>query len=194
MDSEPHFERSLLRFSEEVKVHFAFLVDYGFHCSRSQETLMRFESERLAINVFHGRQSYEIGLQLEDVLGSESYSFSEVLRLVNYGRAEHYRDYATRTVEGVAAGVRELASLFRKCVDTGVLNDSEFFRQLKMQREVRAKSYALETQLVQARMESESAWGEKDFSRVVQILTPLQEHLSLSELRKLEYAKKQFDA
>ncbi len=162
-------DRALLRFADEVKARFAFLETLGFQCVRSEATLVRFESPKLAVSVFHGRQSYEISLEIEDARGSEPHSFSEILRLVHNERAEQYRDYATRTVEGVVEGVRQLAELFRKCVDAGIFDDSELFSRLKLQREEWARNCSLETQLEQAHKKSESAWAEKNFWKVVRI-------------------------
>jgi len=190
MASECVTDRSLLRFADEVKARFAFLETLGFRCVRSEATWVRFEISKLVISVYHDQQSYEISLAIESVRGSDSYSFSEILRLVHNERAEQYRDYATHTVEGVAEGVRQLVELFRECLDAGILNDSELFLRLKLQREEWARKYALETQLEQALKKSESAWAEKDFGKVVRVLAPLQEHLSPSDLKKLEYAKK----
>jgi hypothetical protein len=194
MDAERVTDRSLLRFTDEVKRHFAFLEDKGFRCTRSESILVHFESPKVAIDVYHDQWSYEIGLQIQNVRGSDSFSFSEILRLVHSEQVERYRDYATHTVEGVAEGVRQLSEVFQKCVDAGILNDSELFSRLKLQREEWARNYALDTQLRQARKMSESAWAEKNFRKVVQALSPLQEHLDLSDLRKLEYAKKHSNA
>jgi hypothetical protein len=191
MDAERVTNRSLLRFVEEVKVHFAFLDALGFRCTHAEVTFVRFESSELAINIYHSQQSYEISLQIENARGSDSYSFSEILRLIHNERVEQYRDYAAHTVKGVAKGVRQLAELFRKCVDAGILSEGNLFSCLKLQREEWARKYALETQLEQARKKSESAWAEKDFRKVVQALAPLQEHLNSSDLKKLEYARKQ---
>jgi len=187
-------DRSLLRFADEVKLRFVFLETLGFRCVRSEAILVRFEASNIAISVYHDQQSYEISLAIEDVRGSDSYSFSEILRLVNSEGVEQYRDYATHTVEGVAEGVRRLAELFQKCVDAGILKDSNLFSRLKLQRSEWAKNYALQTQLEQAHKKSESAWAEKDFDRIVQTLAPLQEHLNPSDLKKLEYAKKHSNA
>ncbi len=194
MASEFIANRALLRFSDEVKARFAFIETLGFRCVRSEATLVRFESTKLAVTVYHENLSYEISSAIESVHGSDAYSFSEVLCLVNGERIEQYRDYAAHTVEGVAEGVRRLAELFRKCVDAGILNDRELFPRLKLQRSEWAKNYTLEIQLKQARNKSESAWAEKDFGKVVQALSPLQEHLDPSELKKLEYAKKHSNA
>lgn len=187
-------DRSLLRFADEVKAHFAFLETLGFRCVRAEATLVRFESSTASINIYHGRQSYEIGLEIEFAAVGDAYSFSELLRLVDNKQAEQYRNYSTHTAQGVVEGVRKLAELFQKCVDAGILNDSQLFSRLKLQRGEWAKNYALETQLEQARKKSELAWAEKDFAKVFQILAPLQEHLTPSDLKKLEYAKKHSNA
>lgn len=183
-------ERSPLRFPEEVKAHFSFLESKGFQCTHSETTLVRFYSSKLSIVIYYGRQSYEIGLRIEEGRGSVSYSFSEVLRLFQSGRSEHYRDYAAHTVEGVAKGVQRLSELFLKCIDAGILDDTELFSRLKQQRDEWAQNYAFETELEQIRRKFEPAWAKKNFSKVVELLAPFQEHLNSSELKKLEYAKK----
>lgn len=194
MDAKHDIARSLLRFADEVKEHFAFLEALGFRCVRSEATLVRFESSKLVITIYHEKFSYEISSAIESVRGSDAYSFFETLCLVKGEQTEQYRDYATHTVEGVAEGVRQLAELLRKCVDVGILNDSELFSRLKLQREEWARIYALDTQLEQARKKSESAWAKKDFRKVVQALVPLQEHLNPTDLKRLEYAKKHYNA
>jgi hypothetical protein len=190
MDSQYIIDRGLLRFADEVKIQFAFLESLGFRCVRSEITLVRFESLDIAICVYHEKLSYEIGSTIESLVGTDTYSFSEILRLVHSERAEKYRDYATHTVEGVAKGVSELAELFQRYVDTRILNDTKFFPDLKQQRDEWARSYAVETQLVQARKKSDISWKEGDFGKVVQILIPLREHLNPSDSKKLEYALK----
>lgn len=185
-------DRSLLWFAEEVKTRFSFLETLGFRCVRSEVTFVRFESSRVSINVYHGRRSFEIGLEIESAPSStEAYSFSEVLRLVDRQQAEHYRNYATHTAQGVAEGVRRLAGLFHRCVAAGILNDNQIFSRLKLQREELSRQYALETQLEQARRISEAAWRKKDYATVVKALKPLRAALKASEVRKLEFAEKQ---
>ncbi len=187
-------DRSFLRFSDEVKARFAFLDAKDFRCTRSEAASVRFESAEQAIDIYHDRLSYEICLQIENVRGTDSYSLSEILHLIHHERAQQYRDYATHTVEGVAEGVRQLAELFRNCIDDGILNDSELFFRLKLQRSEWVQSCALETQLNQARRKSESAWSERNFRKVIELLAPFQEHLNHTEIKKLEYAKKQIGA
>ena len=191
MATERVIDRSLLRFAEEVKDRFSFFETLGFRCVRSEATFVRFESLGVSINVYHGRRSFEIGLEIESAPSPiDAYSFSEILRLVDSKQAQHYRDYATHTAQGVAEGVRQLAELFQLCMAAGILNDKQLFSRLRLQREELGRNYALETQLEQARRKSEAAWQKKDYEAVVKALKPLRAALTASEVGKLEFAEK----
>lgn len=76
--------RSSLHFSHEVKKCFLFLEDLDFCCVRSEDTFVRYESPMMGINIYHGRQSYEISLEIQSVQAPiEMYSISEILSLVD---------------------------------------------------------------------------------------------------------------
>jgi hypothetical protein len=162
----------------------------GFRCVRSEATFVRFESRAVSINVYHGRQSYEIGLEIEFASAREAYSFSELLRLVDPEQAERYRNYATHTVQGVAEGVGQLADLFHRCIDAGILDDSQLVPHLKLQREELSRNYAFKTQLQQARRISEAAWRKRNYADVVKALKPFRAALTPSEVRKLELGRR----
>lgn len=192
MATERVIDRSVLRFAEEVKDRFSFLEALGFHWVRSEETFVRFASSRVGINIFHGRHSFEIGLEIESAQEStDAYPIPLVLSLVDSKLAESYRYYATHTKEGVAEGVRRLAEDFHRCVNAGILNDSQLFFRLKLQGKELLKNLVLETELFQARRKSEAAWHEKDYVAVVKALKPLRAALTATEVRKLEFAEKQ---
>lgn len=88
MATDRIIDRSLLHFPEEVKHRFAYLEGLGFRDVRTEPTFVRYESPATAINIYQGRQSYEIGLEIESSQApTESYSFSEVLRLLDAERA-----------------------------------------------------------------------------------------------------------
>jgi len=183
--------RSALRFAEEVKDHFSYLGNFGIRCVCSNETLVQFESPKIRINVYHGRQSYEIGLEIASSSLGDTYSFSEILLLVDAKRADHYRNYTAHTADGVAEGVSQLADLFHQCISAGILNDGRLFSRLKLQKKKIAKKYALDVEMRQARRKSEIAWREKDYATVVNTLKPLRSALTAVEVRKLEFAEKQ---
>ena len=182
--------RICFQFAEKVEEHFSFLKSLGFECVSTEATFVRFKSPKAIINVFHGRRSFEIGLELElPGEDSNSYSFFEVYRLFDQEQAERHRNYATRTTTGVAEGVRRLGQLFRKCVDEGLLDDDQVIMKLKKQRDQLRERYALETELLQIRRKAEKAWKEKDFVKMAEMLTPYYSHLTRVEKKKLKYAK-----
>lgn len=188
MSTERVTERSVLRFAEEVKGCFSFLETHGFRRVHSEPTFVRFESPRANINIYHGRRSFEIGLEIESP--TNIYSFSEILRVADRMQGEQYRNYATHTSQGVAEGVGKLAQLFQRCVAAGIFEDKQLFARLDVQREELARSYALETQLQQARIKAEAAWHKKDYATVVETLKPLRAALTATEVSKLEFAEK----
>jgi hypothetical protein len=184
-------DRTPLRFAEAVKNQFSFLETMGFRCTCSEATFVRFESADIGINIYHGRRSFEIGLEMESASSAtDAYSFSQILRLVDCKEGDQYRNYATHTAEGVVEGVRQLAELLQRCIAGGVLIDDELFSRLRQQKKELVRNYALETKLFQARRKAEVAWRQKDYSTVVKLLKPFSAGLTAVEVRKLEFAVK----
>ena len=59
------FRRMQLGFSLEVLSAFQFLTqDYGFKCVKNDVTFVRYESESTFVNIYHGRRSYELGVEI----------------------------------------------------------------------------------------------------------------------------------
>ena len=192
MSAEHLNERSVLRFAEEVRSRFAFLESLGFRCVRSEATFVRYESPMIGVNMYHGRQSYEIGLEIESATSPVgSYSMSEILHLADQTKADGYRKYTTRTVAGVADGVSRLANLFHLCIANGILNDKQLLSRLRLQKKKLAVGYSHEVEWRQARRKSEAAWREKDYAKVVKALRPLRAALTAIEVAKLEFAERQ---
>lgn len=185
-------DRPILRFAEEIKDRFSFLEPLGFRQICSAATFMRLESPSIGINIFHGRRSFEIGLEIYSTLApTETYAIPEIVRLVDKGEGDQYKYYAAHTMQGVAEGVGKLAEHFQRCTAAGILSDNQLFARLKQQRQELITRYALEVELRQARRNSEIAWCKKDYAAFVEALKPLRESLTPTELRKLEYAEKQ---
>ncbi len=187
-------DRATLRFAEKVKIQFAFLESLGFRCIETNATLVRFESPRILLNVFHGRKSYEIDIDFRAKRKrSDSYWLTNLLDLLGDTDCER-GPYATHTVKGVKTGVQKLAQTFRRCIDSGVLDDPKLFTRLKAQSEKSIEEYVLEVALTHARNTVAIAWAKKDFSGVVRAFKPLQTHLTSTEAAKLAYATKQIKA
>ena len=186
-------DRRDLRFAEVAEVKFNLLQEHGFKRMQSEPTLVRFESRRAYVNVYHGRQSFEVGLEIGSlVAGADetSYSMSEIIRLVDAGEADGYRNYVAHSPERVAEGVQRLAMLFSRYVNAGALGDTVLFERLREGRELWSREYATDVNLTHARQKLGVLWHAKDYPKVVELLSPLRDALTPTEVHKLEYAEK----
>ena len=79
-------DRSQLKFSQTVLSEFIFLTEeYNFSCVHHEDTLVRYESDKVFVSVFHGRASYEVGLQI-GLLGSGNnmgFGLGSIIALTN---------------------------------------------------------------------------------------------------------------
>ncbi len=185
-------DRQTLHFAEAVEGNFRFLSAHGFKRTEHEPTFVRFESGGVHVNVYHGRKSFELGLEIGPSAHRDEspYSMSEIIRLIEPGKADEYRNYAARDADGVRDGVRQLAAIFRRYVDAGVLDDANLLARLERQRQTWKNDFARDVNLTQARRRLDGAWHAKNYAEVVALLEPLRDALTPTELHKLEYAKK----
>lgn len=187
----PVIDRRAFHFPEATEASFGFLAGRGFKRVQSEETFVRFQSDRAYVNVYHGRKSFEVGLEIGPLQSAEvPYSMSEIIRLVEPSKADEYRNYSARSADDIATGVRQLAALFRRYVDAGLLDDPKLFERLVVGREAWKQGFAREVNLTQVRRKLEVAWHAKDYVKVVELLKPLRDALTPTELQKLDYAEK----
>jgi hypothetical protein len=189
-------DRERLFFAESVRRHFGFLEGRHFTVVTCTPTYVRYESQRLFVNVYHGRKSFEIGLEVGQLTRGrreEPYPISGIISLLDPERAADYQDYATRTAEGVDEGLRRLSALFREYAERGLFEDPGLFTRLQRQRQESGQRMARDVDLTHAREALGGLWRSRDYARVVQLLQPLRESLGPSELKKLEYAEKHID-
>ncbi len=138
-------DRRSLNFAEVVAENFGFLSAHRFRRVHSEPTLVRFESKRAYVNVYHGRKSFELNLEIGPPARPEEapYSMEEIIRLMEPDKLDEYRIYATRTVTGVEEGVQLLAAFFRRYVDAGLLDDVGLLDWFQKQREAWSRDFAL---------------------------------------------------
>lgn len=93
--SAPSGGAGRLGFVALVMKHFAFLLRLGFAVVRREETFVRFERDTVFVNVYHGRSSYQVGLELGRIQEGDTYSLYEVLSAVAPGDIQRARCQAT---------------------------------------------------------------------------------------------------
>lgn len=184
-------QRDALGFGTSVEREFEFLGAHGFIVRRREPTLVRFESDRLGIDVYHGRQSYEIGLLIGPArpVSAHGYPMSILLDVAVPELARGYRNYAALEPEAVRRGVSELARLFRLCVDSGILLQRDLLERLAERAAEAAHTYAAEVLLSQTRRKVEAAWKARDYAEVVELLSPVEHLVGEVERKKLRHAR-----
>ena len=80
--------RIQLGFTSEVLSMFHFLIqDYGFKCVETDVTFVRYESESIFVNIYHGRRSYELGVEIgklekDEFIPESRYTIGEIMDFV----------------------------------------------------------------------------------------------------------------
>lgn len=192
-------ERTNLQFPKAVRLAFKFLVeDFFFSLIKEDVTYVRYESKTVFVNVYHGRASYELNVEIgerviDDPRRENPFTIGEILQLVNPQQYQVYRPYQATTSESVKKFLYELAHLVREYARPALLGDEEFFQQVHETRHQNSNKLLLSWELNRIRRDVEIAWREKNFKRVVEIYNPVKEHLTPAEMKKLEYARKKVE-
>jgi hypothetical protein len=184
-----------LRFVEEVEVAFGFLTtEYGFRHVKVEPTFVRYESDSVFVNIYHGRSSHELGAEvgLLDTVQEydQGYPLSALIRLVDKDEWDRYRTFTATTPELVKTGVKKVSETFQKYAVDALRGDPTIFSKLKIQREQMTESYAREVLAGHVKPKAEDAFRNKNYKEAAELYESIRTELSPAELKKLEYAKK----
>lgn len=105
-------DRSQFHFTPNVREAFSFLVDAGFVEVEALPTLVRYRKDDVEIDVYHGRQSYEIGCGF--TVAGVRYSLSDFMRVTDPDLAKTYRLRAATSSESVATGLEDLSVMMQR--------------------------------------------------------------------------------
>src|SRR5687767_11892121 len=76
---EPGMDRWRLGFKEAVLANFGFLQQIGFKPVTEDVTFVRYESKTVFVNVYHGRASFEIGVEVGRVGNHTFYVLEQIV-------------------------------------------------------------------------------------------------------------------
>ncbi|CEO89654.1 conserved hypothetical protein [Syntrophaceticus schinkii] len=183
--------RYKLGFKDEVLKYFKFLInDYGFKCIETDITFVRYESRVVFVNVYHGRGSYELGLEIGFIGNSRTdevkYSLKDIIELETN---ESFTPFQTSNAEGIKKFIPIMAELVTKYAIDAILGDELFYNRLDKFTTKNFNQYIANMNLASIRPKAAIAWKEKDYKRFVELYGAVAEkYLSQSEKKKIEYA------
>ena len=187
--------RALLGFAEEAQKAFAFLSkEYGFHIASSEVTIVRHRSAIVFVNIYHGRMSYELRLEIgrldEPSEVKNPFHMGNLISVEDEERGRRYRAYQTNQVELVPRGLALMAADLRRYGGRALRGDRVFYAQLRAARERAARRFGREMTVSQTRQQAETAWREKDYPKVASLYDEISDHLSLAERKRRDYARR----
>jgi hypothetical protein len=195
LNKEPQSERGQLGFKDVVLFNFKFLGEFGLRPVDEKVTLVRYESSGIFVNVYHGRASFELGVEIGRLREPEArLSIFDVVRWAGAEKAEGFGQHVMFQVssrEGVQEFVPKLAALVKKYATPFLQGDEDAYRTAL---ESRAKRYADEVKegnLRALRSKADAAWQAKDYVQVVALYGPLRDGLTEVDAKKLAYAEQQ---
>ncbi|WP_186406968.1 hypothetical protein [Candidatus Accumulibacter aalborgensis] len=180
-------DRAHLNFQSAVREKFAFLNDLGFSEIEALPTLVRYRKDDVEVDVYYGRQSYEIGAGIS-YLGAR-YEMADIIRAMDADAAERYGGAMASRMEGVVAGLEELGSLIKRHGVAALRADPQFFSTLEEKREIWRKDYWLDGLARQLRPQADDAFHRGDYSRAAELYARIRDRLSPAEIKKLTFAE-----
>lgn len=187
-------ERAVLGFSEGVRANFGFLQKYGFKEVGAEDTIVRYATERVLLNVYHGRSSYELGIEvgLLGAIGGDvrGYPLGAFVRLMDPEEGGRLRYFCATTPEEVRTGLQRLAAQVKHYVDRALKGDETIFSELARQQREWASAFAADVAYEQESPKAAEAFRQQEYRKAAELYESIRGKLTPAELKKLEYAKK----
>jgi hypothetical protein len=188
--------REQFGFPDAVFESFRFLVqNYGFAIVKHDATFVRFESKVVFVNVYHGRGSYELGVEIGELRTNESipefgYTLREIILLSDVAVGSKFRPYQIDKPELVKAYVAATADLVQKYAHSALVGDGDVFDKLSEVQLNKSNEYLKSIELSKVRADCDIAWREKNYEQLVKRYEAVKDDLTPSEIKKLEYARR----
>ena len=187
-------EREALGFARAVEQEFRFLVaEHGFDVVQVDVTLVRYESRNVFVNVYHGRRSYEINVELGrlDDPHAHRYGLRDVLvALLGVPTWPNAYFLQSSNRDGVQWCVATAADLVKQHYGPVLRGDATALARVAESTSERSGKYTREVVQRPVRDAAELAWHRKDLAAVARHYGLIRQDLTPFERRRLEYAEK----
>lgn len=198
----PGAGRDQLGFVDAARSGFGFLRGLGFKEVVAEPTYLRFERDDSFVEVFHGRASYELGVEfgrwvrVDDDVVEQKFHLVDVLPVVAPESGFVARTATSR--EQVVRFVEEMAVHAKVAVEHLEAEGSTGFERVSEAVERQSDEYLDGLRATRVRARAEEAWRRKDFASVVAAYEEIDAELSTVELReseakRLSYARDRID-
>jgi len=183
-------ERRSLGFSKEARELFSFLeVQWEFKCVRQENTFVRYESADVYVNVYHGRSSFEIGVEIGNKSSEHSFNLEALVALFDKELSREYWAAGGRTAEAVRRALKKQAEGLSRYGGSALSGHQSIFDRLEQLRTDRSAAMVLDSKAYQIRPKADAAFRRGDYKEAVKLYSSIEAALSPIERKKLQLAK-----
>jgi hypothetical protein len=195
----PGPERSRLGFATVAPEEFSFLLGLGFALTELSYTVARYETDRRLVRVFHGRWSYELGvdvgrgIEVDGVRREQAFPLRDVVAPRGHPAEVGYGGTSATTSESVRKFLGLLATWTHEFAGPFLSDGDRWFDRLSESNAVRAQAEQDELHAARLRARAGEAWQRRDFGTVVNAYREIEAELPAVVLRasergRLDYA------
>ena len=183
--------RRSLGFTKKVREFFSFLeVQWEFKCVRQENTFVRYESADVYVNVYHGRSSFEIGVEIGNKSSEHSFNLEALVALFDKELSREYWAAGGRTAKAVRRALKKQAEGLSRYGGSALSGHQSIFDRLEQLRTDRSAAMVLDSKAYQIRPKADAAFRRGDYKEAVKLYSSIEPALSSLERKKLKLAKK----
>ncbi len=190
-------DRSQLAFVSSAKSAFQFLItEYGFSIIEEEPTFIRYETTAVFINIYHGRQSYEIGFEcgLKRIEEASRYRLPVILLGLLGEKAREIRAYYQANEQEVIANcLVKLASLVKDYCSPVLQGDDIAFARIANVSSSENRALTEKYSIDPIKRKAEAAWSDKNYEKVISLYGSIKGSLSEIEKKRFDYACKRIE-
>ena len=187
---KPEPDREKFGFQRAVRKTFSFLEPMGFQIVDDLVTFVRFESNDCFMNVYHGRGSYELGVEVgRKIIPDTRYRLPDVLRVLAPEFASE-ASYQASNPGAVVNCVQKLGNLTKQYCGPLWSGSEQVWEEIDWKRSVAAIEETKKYTLGSIREKAQEAWRHKDYRRVVDAYEQMLADLTEVERKRLSFATK----
>lgn len=185
--------RQDLKFSSSVRKSFRFLInDYGFELVKEEPTFVRYETDQLFVNIYHGRLSYELGFECGlQSRGEESrYRLDTLLRGLLGNAHNKQIFYQASNKEAVASCLGKIANMVEEYCSSILRAEDSAFAKVERASAEEGQELTEKYTIEPVREKAEQAWRKKEYEKVRSLYKAIEDKLSSLEFKRLKYLDK----